>query len=284
MNCPYCMSPDVPVTDAGAVHKVDPSFGPFDLGACRLCGSMCTINPPTRERIAEFYTNYDMYRPDWYKAGANSGALAMQYEFYARHVARQAEGGQWLDVGCGHGEVSNSLCRLGMKGVAIDIGPRPNTLAPEVEYQSVDMNTEHWSSRVNGRFTNVFSIAVWEHVLEPATFAKECLELVSPGGRLTLVAPDYSSLARRTLNQFWPYYEPGEHISIPSKKGAALCLHRAAAELDIKVGISVSRLNVSYSLRYLLNVLRLNRLASAIPPNAALPLPTGILSASVTRL
>ena len=137
------------------------------------------------------------------------------------------------------------------------------------------------------QFDLVFSVAVWEHVLAPVDFARECLSLVAPSGSLVLIAPDNGSLAARVLGRRWPYFEPGEHIFIPTRRGARDCLSRAADALGLRgnaVEIVVRPLLVGYSLRYLTKVLRLERLSSLIPPSVAAPLPTGILLARVRRI
>src|SRR6185312_15914968 len=106
---------------------------------------------------------------------------------------------------------------------------------------------------------------------------QESLSLVAPGGRLVMITPDYGSLARRVLNRSWPYFEPGEHISIPTLVGAEACVDRAKESLGLHgVEVRAFRLNVGYSLRYLFNVLRLRPLAAITPPGLAVPLPTGV--------
>lgn len=281
LTCYYCRSSALRITHRGEVHKVDRSFGPFDIFICDQCGSMGTANPPSTERLAQFYRQYDDFRPDWYKSGSAAGALASQYRFYAQHVFQ--ESGSWADVGAGHGEVANSITTRNSDGTAIEIGPRPTDLSSAVDYIGIDMNRAGWAKAIGRQFDNVFSIAVWEHVLSPADFAYECLSLVAPGGRLTLVTPDYGSFARRVLGRSWPYFEPGEHISIPSRDGARHCLESACDALKIEARVVVKPLAVRYSIRYALDVLRLRSLSAMLPPDFAAPLPTGILSARVHK-
>lgn len=272
------------MTYRGEYHKVDETFGPFDLFECRNCGSLGTATPPSKERLAQFYQDYDSVRPDWYNQASADGALEAQYRFYANFLKRSIAPNQsWLDVGAGHGEVANIVSTTRNGGTAIDIGDRPPTLSHAVDYKSIDMNADEWAKHVGRKFDLVYAVAVWEHVLSPASFAQQCLSLVSEGGRLVLICPDYGSIARKVLKKSWPYFEPGEHLTIPTRRGAKRALNSASKSLGIEgARIGARNLNVGYSLRYLLTVLRFRQTATLLPPSLALPLPTGLLAAIVS--
>ena len=49
-----------------------------------------------------------------------------------------------------------------------------------------------------------------------------------------MICPDYGSFARRALGRAWAYFEPGEHLSIPTREGALACVRRAATELGLR--------------------------------------------------
>ncbi len=289
-SCQWCASRRTLVVDRDAFHKVAKSFGPFDLFTCRDCGSLGTSNPPSISRLSEFYRDYDSHRPQWYREGASSGALAAQYDFYSRYVLRALpQGGRsWADVGAGHGEAANliSARRPDLAGTTIDIGLRPASLIATVVHYTVDLNRPGWAADMGQRFDLVFSIAVWEHVFSPFDFARECLSLVAPGGTLVLLTPDYGSTARRLLGRRWPYYQPGEHLGVPTQRGASACVKRAVDELpDFKLAppIATKPVWVGYSIRYLLLVLRLPPIANRFPPSLSAPLPTGLLATRISR-
>jgi len=289
IECPYCGLRAAKLKHQGVHHKVDPTFGPFDLLECQRCGSLGTSPLPTLSRLAEFYSSYRDHRPDWYNAALKDNALSSQYQFYARFLmSHLRKGGTWADVGAGHGEVSSIISSQLPKsaGTAIDIGERPKGIPDAVEYIPKDLNKGGWASSIAQKFDLVFAVAVWEHVVNPAQFAAESLSLVAEGGKLILITPDNGSLAAKVLGKRWPYFEPGEHLSIPTRAGAIACLHRAAVKsgLDEKhVSIAARRLSVGYSIRYVLQVLRVKRIAKLVPTNLAAPLPTGILAAIAQR-
>ena len=289
-SCAYCGSADNYVRYRNEYHKVEGSFGPFDLFECRDCGSLSTVNIPSDERLAAFYREYDQHRPQWYTNAAASSALAAQYRFYAQYLQRlmpRKAGSKWVDIGAGHGEIANLLVSLRPEtfGCAVDIAPAP-ALHGRIDYRSIDINANGWVQALGTKFDFVYSVAVWEHVVSPLAFARESLSLVAPGGVLVMICPDYGSLARRALRRAWPYFEPGEHLSIPTRKGALACVGRAATEVGLtaeQYRAEASSVWVGYSIRYVLEVLRLRWLASAVPPTIAAPLPTGILATAITR-
>ena len=286
-TCAFCASSRVRVQYPDLLHKVDVSFGPFSLIVCLDCGSLSTTNPPSPERLAEFYGRYEAFRPEWYKAGAQAGALAAQYRFYAEYLRKYlpVSSKSWVDVGAGHGEVAGLLSgAVPAAGTAVEIGLRPAAFPPLVEYRQVDLNKPGWLDMLGRQYDFVYSVAVWEHVLSPLKFAAESLSLVAPGGTLLMITPNFGSLASRVLGQRWPYFEPGEHLSIPTPRGAELCVRQAAESANVMdTTITIRPISVGYSLRYAMQVARLNRFAELIPPTWSAPLPTGILTALVRR-
>lgn len=289
MVCSFCATGACRTVYSDRFHKVSTSFGPFDIAECQACGSMNTVNKPDRTRLSDFYSDYDLARPDWFKEGAANAALISQYRYYARFVGQHlaTPSGQWIEVGAGGGDVSNFL-KHGFpqsSGVAIDIGPRPAKLDPGIGYISADLNEPTWCLGID-KADLVFSVAVWEHVLSPEDFARQLVSLCKPGGAIVIIAPDYGAMARKLMGQNWPYFSPGEHLSIPTRQGATRCATNQLDALGLapdQYQVRTIPISVGYSVSYLMSVLGLGPISRAIPPELALPMPTGIL-ATLIRL
>jgi SAM-dependent methyltransferase len=189
---------------------------------------------------------------------------------------------RWLDVGAGGGEFAATLAREfpHASGEAIDWSPRPQGLDPRVAWQIADLNDDAFATPPVQQADLVISVSVWEHVLEPAAFVSKLLALVAPGGLLYLVCPDAGSLAYRVLRTRWPYFLPGEHLNMPTRRGARRCLLRAVAPGD---SITVGSVGLPYPPAYVLGVLGLDRLARWARSLPALPLPVGALEAVCRR-
>lgn len=273
-ECPYCAGRSLEVRYEGEYHQVDRSFGPFSIGQCKVCGSATTLNLPDAKRLAEFYVRYESFRPEWYRQ-ADSAALAPQYASYARCVVERHSRSprRWADVGGGQGEVANLIAAKAPSshGTAIDIGPRPSTLAAGVQYLQADLNAPSWSFLEPCDL--VFSVATIEHVLNPTAFVRNAAQILAPSGTLVIICPDYGSLGRRLCGRRWPFFLPGEHLTIPTQRGIASLMRRVGKLNNVRA----NTLTVSYSVAALSRALGV---PLSIP--ISVPVPLGLLVASGT--
>src|SRR6185436_355000 len=251
MHCRFCGSSELRPTHRGLSHPRRREHGPFDLYACRGCGSLGTWPQPSREALDALYGAF---------AGGVDARLrelrrATPLTAWFDHVMRRTTGlgrfardaaFRWLVVGAGGGELAAALAREYPRasGTAIDWSPRPDGLDPSVAWQVADLNDGAFAARDVPQADLVISVSVWEHVLEPGAFARELYQLVAPGGLLYLVCPDAGSLAHRVLRTRWPYFLPGEHLNMPTRRGARRCLERAAGPGD---SITVGGVGLPYS-------------------------------------
>lgn len=96
-----------------------------------------------------------------------------------------------LDVGCGGGLLSESMCRLGAAVTAIDIVDKNIRVARmhafkqelDIEYRVASASQLLTSDR---RFDLVLNMEVVEHVAQLDLFVDDCCRLVRPGGTMIL--------------------------------------------------------------------------------------------------
>lgn len=209
--------------DAAGFHPYVPGHGPFRIFRCGQCGSIFTYPNPSMEMMAAFYSGYQkgMYHKistlrerfpldAWF-----SQCLQRIRRLFPDPGARFT----WMDLGAGDGIMSVWMEKAypNSEGIAVDFHERPPKLAASgVRWISADLNRDlHGLPSVD----LVFSITVLEHVLDPRDFVDGILALLHPGGSLYLNCPRADSMAFRLMGKRWPYYLPGEHITIPSVKG-----------------------------------------------------------------
>jgi len=106
-----------------------------------------------------------------------------------------------LDIGCGGGLLTEAMARAGARVTGIDIAEKPLTVARlhqvesglEIEYRK--QTAEELAEQAPASFDIVCCLEMLEHVPDPASVVRACLELVRPGGALFFSTINRSPLA-----------------------------------------------------------------------------------------
>ena len=292
-TCVFCGSSKLRQTHRNLYHTFKTDHGPFDFHQCEDCGSGLSLNPPSAERLGELYSSYKDGLPELHREIMQDDSQSDLYEYCARRMLKRVSGlsePSWIDVGAGGGELSAILAKLlpRSSGRAIDLHARPERLAAHtsVEWIQCDINEDGFASKTGlaNSADMVISTAVWEHVLRPDFYARDLLRLLKPGGVLYLMCPNYGSAARILLGNRWPYFTPGEHLNMPTPKGAKVCLSRQWKILNGErnaPAIHAAPIALPYSFRYVFRRFRLDAIGKLISPRIGVPLPAGALEAVV---
>ena len=83
-----------------------------------------------------------------------------------------------------------------------------------------------------------------------------------------ILGPEVKSMAHRVMGRAWPYYCPDEHLTIPSLESI-----RRLVALSGGGRCELRRVNVHYSLRYLLRFLGMRAVPAQF--DVLLPVPSG---------
>ncbi len=196
----------------------------------------------------------------------------------------------WLDVGAGDGILSAMLADRypNAKGIAVDFHARPERLNQykSVKWIQADLNKEELSSFVELKSVDlVISLAVLEHVQDPSHFIQHLLPLVNKKGIVYVACPASDSFAAKLMGRKWPYFIPGEHLNIPSKKGCQIMLRNLISnESNSRFELSVKSILAPYPVKYLFNYFGGTAIAKLISPKLTLPVPSGVLEATAISL
>jgi 2-polyprenyl-3-methyl-5-hydroxy-6-metoxy-1,4-benzoquinol methylase len=219
----------------------------FSVVRCLDCGLCFTSPRPTPELIGKFY-------PDWYEPHEPPDrgrrlpwraqlATWCGWPLEARRALPWHGQGRLLDFGCGGGSFLERMRRqhwqvtgLDISSVAVErirkelglralVGSLPH---PELEPGSFDVITM-WHSL--------------EHVHEPLTVLREARQLLAPGGRLLVAAPNIESLPFRWFGPAWYGLDVPRHLThfSPATLGAMLA----------RAGFRVSQLRMLRHSRWL---------------------------------
>lgn len=288
--CFFCGGGDVRLAYFRKFHRLKPDHGPFDFYVCADCGSGLTLPPPDPATLAALYASFEFGLSKPTRELLAENPTAVWHDTCLRRLIMWSRRGRdtpftWFDVGAGAGEIALRFAQYfpASKGVAIDIHDCPPDLIrrPEnLQWRRINISCDLLAAELPVKADLVFAIGVWEHVRRPDLFARNLLSLVNPKGVLYIETPNYASLARRLMGSYWPYFLPGEHLCIPTPKGARICLARQFATLNTNSQLSsvVARpILLQYSARFVLTKFSMPGLAHWLPPKLSASLPSGAM-------
>lgn len=131
-----------------------------------------------------------------------------------------AEGGAWLDVGCGTGALSQAVLSAADPALVVGVDPSPGFLAQARTrlgaHARLVAADARWLPAGDGRFDAVVSGLVLNFVPDPGLAVPEMARVARAGGRVAAYVWDYAG-RMELMRHFWD---------------AAAALDPAAAELD----------------------------------------------------
>jgi SAM-dependent methyltransferase len=259
ITCLYCGG-DAKLYEKNARHPYAPGFGPFQMYQCSSCSSLVTHPVPGARDISALYASF--------KRGMHKKARELRTRYPLRtwflqcldHMMRDTKlntGSEfsWIDIGAGEGEMSNLVYQHfpGSSGTAIDFHKRPGQLDKGVNWVSTDLSVDLPEIE---KADLVFAITVFEHMTDPIHFIRSCLELMKPGAVFYFNCPRADCNAFRIMGKKWPYYLPGEHITVPSITGLEKLMQReCSSRFGDRYTLTVSPVVMPYPLGFYLGYL-----------------------------
>lgn len=286
--CCFCGSSEMKLLYKGRNHPFNKAHGPFDFYRCKNCSSGITFPMPAASELTTLYRSFDGGMIPRIRAIRDHNPLTKWYMQCVTRATQLAVSAikadfSWLDVGAGNGELALKVLKKFplSKGFAVDFHERPESLDnTDIQWINTDINCSPQFD--SNYFDLIFLITVLEHVMYPDVLLESLLLKLKPQGVLYITVPDFGSLASTFLGDKWPYFIPGEHLLIPSKKGIKILLNKIC---QIKFGtgnfdVIVKTTSIPYTAGYYWEYFGLGNLPKFIA-SKSLNFPTGILEASV---
>ena len=289
-RCCFCYGTALRPILRRAFHPRLKTHGPFDFYQCIECGSGLTLPLPSAAALAGLYGSFHDGLPADLRQMRGQNALEAWYRQSMHRGCvfagkNPTDAFTWLDIGAGAGELARlvSLAYPRATGLAADMHDRPAALAGcgNVDWRVIDANRPVFGSDIGEQADVVFAISVLEHVQFPDTFLDNLVRRVKPGGALYLACPNYGSVARRVLRTRWPYFIPGEHLNMPTRRGVRAAITRSVRSSS-NAGLAKvfgDPITLPYTAHYFLRFYRLGFLTRLVPSSLTLPLPGGALEA-----
>lgn len=235
--------------------------GLWTFQRCAGCGAAYLDPRPTRDTIADAYSDYYTHASPapsaadrsgsagkWRRAlrhgylnrrfglsleGASSlGALAVplvpglasRQRRWAR-LARPHDRASLLDVGAGSGGAVGHFRALGWDAIGVDVDPAAVTAARAAELPV----TEGEITDLPGcaRFDAVTMSHSLEHLHDPAGALTAAYRLLKPGGVLELTTPNANSLGRRVYGRDWLGLDPPRHLVVLTPRAVTRAVQAA---------------------------------------------------------
>ena len=130
---------------------------------------------------------------DKYYRTARKGSLDVSHPGMKILLKLARDADSTLDLGCGEGTRLNLLATRG-QGVGVDISSKAISLAkkkyPNFDFRVGDLEKLPFKEK---SFDLVYSAFVFEHLDNPEKVIKEAIRVLTPGGKLVVIAPNFGA-------------------------------------------------------------------------------------------
>jgi SAM-dependent methyltransferase len=235
--------------------------GPFSVLECRACRYGVTEQQLRGSELQRYYPReyFEAFR-EHERPGRLSRLESLRGRYRRRAATRRFQRapfaptgqppGRVLDVGCGAGELLEHYANLGWEAFGIEPSEGAAVAARQrgVTVHVGTLADRPWPDESFDRV--VFSHSL-EHIPEPLDALRAARELLAPGGRLAVLAPNWRCWQRRLFRGRWFPLDLPRHLQHFSPRA----LEVAAGMLELEVlelGTSSNIISVAYSLHYLI--------------------------------
>lgn len=177
----------------------------FKIFGCPSCGTGQTVPQP--KSITDYYINeYYNERIVTRDTKTILEQFSNRYELLLGiDKSIPGEKGRLLEIGCGPG---HNLVNLSEQGWEVT-GVEPNKSAVEMGKNKYDLNIHHGtldevsSQLKKSSFDVVLLNHVFEHIPNPRETISQIYNLITAEGFVIIEVPNFDSILRRTLGEFW---------------------------------------------------------------------------------
>jgi ubiquinone/menaquinone biosynthesis C-methylase UbiE len=137
--------------------------------------------------------------------------------------------GKVLDVGCGTGDITLEIKKLGHEVGGVDFSEVATTKAREkgIDARTSDVD-KHGLDFASESFDYVWMTDVVEHVFDPINLLSETNRVLKPGGQVYLTVPNDFPLARRLF-----IFLRGESVQSGIYRHLGICKHHTMFSQDL---------------------------------------------------
>lgn len=201
--------------------------GAYHVATCDRCGSGRTVPVPTSAELEAFYATE-------YKYDAHI-LIESEKRWRAGRIldeALPAGAKRVLDIGCMYGYLLEEARARGLEAVGVELSPGAAAAADAKGFRVHRGKIEEFAATETGTYDLVVAQHVLEHIEDPEDFLRHARGLLSPGGKLCIVVPNYDSKVRKTFKHSWGWYQLPVHLHHFGHRGLETLLSRAGFDVD----------------------------------------------------
>lgn len=235
-QCPICSSSDTS-SWSDWCWQMPFSKRDFHYRNCSDCGTVFCDPLPTEQELKSYYR--DFYNYDWFEKRLPLKKIQAMHRWQRLQklfVKYSVTPGSLLDTGCGHGLFLSRAKRGRWTTTGIDYPSSATRYASEKQGLKI-VEGDLRSLVAEGRLNNeVFDFVTAWHFLEHDTAPLSCLEsfrqVLVPGGKILIAAPNADSSGMKLKKEFWVWcQEPYVHIFHFTEKSLSLIAGKAGLKV-----------------------------------------------------
>jgi 2-polyprenyl-3-methyl-5-hydroxy-6-metoxy-1,4-benzoquinol methylase len=186
------------------------------------------MNPqPSARELAPFYdASYHVFDEKPMSSAEIDALIATGFDGTRLNHSAVFEGGKFLDIGCGLGDMVAAMQRLGMQARGID--PSPYAVSTAVaEGRAVEQGDLLERAFPDAEFDSISLYHSLEHTPDPLAMLRECARILSPRGELMVAVPNIEAVNARLFGRQWSHLSLPHHLQHFTKATLSLTAHRA---------------------------------------------------------
>lgn len=200
-------------------YELGQSTTPLNINRCGRCKLVYVSPRLTEEAIAAVYSDDSQ---DTISHGYCWSGSASEHRFapLLKRLARDAQPGALLDVGCGAGHFLRAAKRTGLWQV-MGIDPVPDAAREAAQYAQCEVRcaTLENAGLESESFDVVAMLGVLEHLHDPVATLRLANSFLKPGGLLAVYVPNFNYLRIKDTGPLayvrtgrWSKLHPQEHL------------------------------------------------------------------------
>jgi len=183
-----------------------------DFVQCYECDHVFLNPQPTPEELKGFYNSeYHVFSVEPRSAAWVEALLRDRLHGDRLNHARLVQGGRYLDVGCGLGDMVAAMQAAGMDAMGVD----PSPIAVAIGNKN-DRNLRHGmlhELQLPGEsFDSITMYHSLEHGPVPVETLTECKRILKQDGILMVAVPNFLSYAHEWFWSGWTHLDPPYHL------------------------------------------------------------------------